>query len=160
MNKRNESCKASLLFSNRMNEQICRQREEKIGENLYTITDSILTTHSSDLIHFLLLVSTILVDRCDRQSQLYKETYLQKKKSLSLFTRQNPHTSTIIAQECRLLYTFIYCIVCIYRWDCRDDGDIMIAYRILGNYLLSYDENAVGCAAASSLDCIVRMSLK
>jgi hypothetical protein len=79
MNKRNESCKASLLFSNRMNEQICRQREEKIGENLYMITDSILTTHSSDLIHFLLLVSTILVDRCDRQSQLYKETYLQKK---------------------------------------------------------------------------------
>jgi hypothetical protein len=36
----------------------------------------------------------------------------------------------------------------------------MIAYRILGNYLLSYDENAVGCAAASSLDCMVRMSLK
>jgi hypothetical protein len=31
----------------------------------------------------------------------------------------------------------------------------MIAYCIFGNYLLSYDENAVG-AAASSLDCLVR----
>ena len=53
-----------------------------------------------------------------------------------------------------------------YRWDCRDDGNIMIAYRIsihvdiYGNYLLGSDENAVGCATASSLDCLIRMSLK
>jgi len=91
MNNLNESWKASLLFSNRVSEKICRRRKKKsekisirllIQFSLYPnlTTFSRLNTFSS-------FISAIAFDRRDRQSQLDKRHTC--KKSLSLFTRHS-----------------------------------------------------------------------
>src|SRR4051812_44795938 len=84
MNNLSKSCKASLLFSNRMSEKICRRRK-KIGEEFYMLSNSILSvslhlilTTFFRLSTFSSFISTIVFDRRDKDSRNYTRDILAK----------------------------------------------------------------------------------